>query len=294
MTTSLFATVCLLLFVQPVAGQRLTATELLAKAREAFAQNRERQDHWNWTTTEERAVVDRAGRTVQPLPSVTVESVIRKDGRRCNAVLSWGDGVAPYKLNEDADTRCAGQEPTDPPFRMDALLQSATVKLGPRSRSSITLQIQPDKSRDRDPQHEVRCTASIQATLRLDPATYFPTYLEGKVVDSGCEGDTTQELHYGEDPIRAPLHRLLRKGTEFRLQYTLQVDRFGNQANSYWIASEQHWKRPFQPRASGIVYSNRLFRLQPNIPGPTLVQDDRTSAREFGAVADIRVETDKP
>ena len=288
-TPRLFRAACLLLIVRPVAAQRLSAADLLARAREAFEHNREHQDHWNWTTTEDRVVVDRSGHTAQNLPSVTVESVIRKDGRRCNAVLAWGDGVTPYKLNEDADARCAGQEPLEPPFRMDSLLQSAAVKLGERSPSAITLQILHDKSRVHDPQHDVRCTASIQATLRLDPATFFPMHLEGRVVDSGCEGETTQELHYGEAQPQRPLHRLLRKGTTFRLEYALQPDKFGNHSNSYWISVEQHWSRPFLPNANGVVYSNRMFILTKGIPGPRLVQDSRTTAQEFGAVSEIRV-----
>jgi hypothetical protein len=289
-TRRLGRSACLLLIAWPVAAQRPSATGLLAKAREAFERNRDRQDHWNWTTMEERAVVDRSGHTAQSLPSVTVESVIRKDGRRCNAVLTWGDGVEPYKLNEDADARCAGQEPTEPPFRMDALLQSAKVKMGPRSPTAITLQIEHDKSRVHDPQHDVRCTASIQATLHLDPATFFPMHLEGQVVDSGCEGETTQELHYGEAPPERPFHRLLRKGTAFRLEYALQPDKFGNPSNSYWIAVQQHWSRPFQQNANGLVYSNRLFKLDRNIPNPALILDAKTTAREFGSSSEIRVE----
>src|SRR5579871_3977202 len=147
---------CLLLIVRPVAAQRLSAVDLLAKAREAFQRNIEHQDHWNWTTTENRVVVDRTGHAVQNLPWVTVESVIRKDGRRCNAVLAWGDGVEPYKLNEDADARCAGQEPTEPPFRVESLLQSAKVKLGPGAPAALTLLVEHDKSRVHDPQHDVR------------------------------------------------------------------------------------------------------------------------------------------
>jgi hypothetical protein len=276
---------------RPVAAQHLSASDLLARARDAFEHNRRHQDHWNWTTTENRMVVDRAGHTVQNLPSVTVESVIRQDGRRCNAVLAWGDGVEPYKLHEDADTRCAGQEPLEPPFRMESLLQSANVKLRDRSPSAITLQIQHDKSRVHDAQHDVRCTASIQATLRLDPATFFPMRLEGEVVDSGCEGDTTQELHYGEAQPQRPFHRLLRKGTTFRLEYVLQPDKFGNQSNSYWISVDQHWSRPFQQNANGVVYSNRMIKLVRNIPGPRLIQDSQTTAREFGAESVTRFET---
>jgi hypothetical protein len=289
-THRLLRAACLLLMVRPAAAQRLSAADLLAKAREAFAHNQEHQDHWNWTTTENRTMVDHAGHKAQDLPWVTVESVIRQDGRRCNAVLAWGDGVEPYKLHESADARCAGQEPLEPPFRIESLLQSANVKLGARSATEIRLQILHDKPRLQDPRHDVRCTASIQATLGLDPATFFPKHLEGEVVDSGCEEETMQELHYGESQPPRPLHRLLRKGTTFRLEYELQPDKFGNHSNSYWISVEQHWSRPFQPHASGLVYSNRMFQLVQDVRGPRLIQDNRTTAQEFGVVSEIHVE----
>jgi hypothetical protein len=172
---------------------------------------------------------------------------------------------------------------------VESLLQSAKVKLGPGSPVALTLLVEHDKSRVHDPQHDVRCTASIQATLRLDPATFYPFHIEGEVVDSGCEGETTQELHYGEEQIQRPLHRLLRKGTTFRLEYALQPDKFGNHSNSYWIPAAQHWSRPFLPSTNGVVYANRMFHLEQGISGPRLIQDNRTTAQEFGAVSEIRV-----
>jgi hypothetical protein len=80
------------------AAQKETPAALLAKAAAAFERNFNQEKHWSWTTTEHRAVSGRDGQVLQPLPSVTVESVIRSDGRRCIAVLSWGDGVA-FALN---------------------------------------------------------------------------------------------------------------------------------------------------------------------------------------------------
>jgi hypothetical protein len=85
---------------------------------------------------------------------------------------------------------------------------------------------------------------------------------------------------------------LLRKGTTFRLEYALQPDRFGNHSNSYWISVDQHWSRPFQQNANGVVYSNRMFKLARDIPGPRLIQDSQTTAREFGAESVTRFDTD--
>src|SRR5216684_933312 len=80
--------------------------ELLVKAIAAFRKNEPRQKHWNWQTVETRDLVDRSGKSVQSFPAVTSESLIRSDGRRCNAVVTWGDGKKPYLAEANADDRC--------------------------------------------------------------------------------------------------------------------------------------------------------------------------------------------
>ena len=82
-----------LLLATSVAAQ--DATALLAKARTAFIENHERERFWNWTTISMRSIVDKNGAQLEELPSVTIDSPIRSDGKRCNAVLAWGDGVEP-------------------------------------------------------------------------------------------------------------------------------------------------------------------------------------------------------
>src|SRR6059058_2228792 len=82
------------------------ASSILAKSVAAFRTNEPKQKHWNWQTVETRELVDRSGKTVQAFPVVTSESVIRADGRRCNAVVAWGDGKKPYLANADPDERC--------------------------------------------------------------------------------------------------------------------------------------------------------------------------------------------
>src|SRR5690242_17806138 len=91
-------------------------TGLLAKARSAYLGNQAQEKHWNWTASETRVLIDKAGRTVQSFPSVTAESVIRNDGRRCNAVVSWGDGRKPFMAEGDPDARCQAMEYFRPPF----------------------------------------------------------------------------------------------------------------------------------------------------------------------------------
>jgi len=77
------------------------AAALLDKAVEAFRKNEPKQKNWNWQNIETRELVDRSGSAVQKFPAVTSESVIRGDGRRCNAVLTWGDGKKPYLAEAD-------------------------------------------------------------------------------------------------------------------------------------------------------------------------------------------------
>ncbi len=267
-----------LLAAVPAIAQGPSAADLLAKAQAAFGRNHEQEKHWNWTTTQSQAVLNSSGREQQRLPDVTVESVIRQDGRRCNAVLSWGDGVAPYKLNEDADARCSGQDPVEPPLRIEELLKSAKASLV----DGVTVAIHHDKARVQAVAPEVRCTASVEATIRLDPATSFPMHLEGKLVDSGCESQTWTELHYGEQSLTRPIPRALSKGTTFRIEFVLHPDRYGNASNSYWISTEQHWNAPISS-AGGIVCFNRRFALTPVVKNGFLVREMRTTAQEFGA-----------
>src|SRR4051812_44620604 len=79
------------------------AHALLAKARAAYLENRDHARFWNWTSATTRTIFDKDDIVLQQLPSVTVESPIRSDGKRCNAVLSWGDGEKPYLADADAD-----------------------------------------------------------------------------------------------------------------------------------------------------------------------------------------------
>ncbi len=274
---------CMAIAAGTAAAQRQSAPDLLAKALAAFTANHDQQTHWNWTTEEIRVVIDGQGRELQHLPDVTAESVIRKDGRRCNAVLAWGDGVAPYALGAEPDARCSGQDPLEVPFRVESLLKSTRVKLVKDAASAITLSIQPDKSRLHDEAPGVRCAASIRATIRLDPNTYFPMQFEGEVVETGCEADSAQEIRYRGAEPKGPLHHMLHKGTTFRIEYALQKDKFGNAGHSYWISTEQHWSRPFRPNAQALVYMNRRFTLAPIVPNRRLLQDERTTAQEFGA-----------
>jgi len=280
----------LLLAAVPGFAQGPTAGELLAKARAALEENDRREPHWNWTTTESTTVLNGSGREQQRLPLVTVESVIRKDGRRCNAVLSWGDGTPPYKLNEDADARCSGQDPVAPPLSVRSLLNTGKASVLAPSGEYHQIAIHHDKARMRDARHEVRCAASVEGVIKLDRVTLFPVHVEGKLVDSGCESLSEEELHYGEEPLGKPIPRALFKGTTFRMEFSLQQDRYGNPANSYWISTAQHWNSPVGG-AGSVIFHNRKFALTPVLKSGFLVKDISTTAQEFGVQSSTRFDS---
>lgn len=273
---------CFLFAALPAGAQAPSAADLLRQAQAAFEHNLEQEKHWNWTTRKAQTVFDPAGRELQRLPDVTVESVIRQDGRRCNAVLSWGDGMPPYQLNADADARCSGQDPVEPPLRVAALLQSGRTSIVAMSPAFITVAIHHDKARIHAAESEVRCTASVEGIVRLDRATFFPVYLEGKIVDSGCESETVVEVHYEGPPVTRPARRALFKGTTFRMEFALQPDKYGTPANSYWISTAQRWSKPLLG-ASGFIYFNRRFELLPVDKNCIMLEESRTTAQEFGA-----------
>jgi hypothetical protein len=207
---------CLLALLPAKGAPADEAVALLAKAGQAFRSNQGRQEHWNWNTHETRRLLDKAGKVVQTFPSLDAESVLRSGGKRCNAVLAWGDGKTPYLVDADPDTRCQAMETIRDPFPLASLLRSSKVKLQSRSAGDIRLAIAPDKSRLKDSEFAIRCAASIQVTVRLDPATYFPALFEGEVVESGCNMQSSPVTHYAA--VQAgPASSIFRKSARFRL-----------------------------------------------------------------------------
>jgi hypothetical protein len=283
------AFVTILLAAAPLAPpQPDDAAALLANAAAAFRQNQENEKHWNWNITETRTLVNKAGNPVQKFPSVTSESVIRGNGRRCDAVLSWGDGKRPYLRDADPDARCQAMDAVRPPFQIAALLQSTQAKLVERTPNAITLAILPDKSPDKSRLHATdfaaRCAAAIQATIKLDPVTFFPLHMEGEVTGSGCDGAFTPIVHY-ETRDRGPMTSNFRKGSTFRVEYSLQKDKFGNPANSFWISAVQYYSQPWNSDNSILMYWGRQFAVPR--PGHRLIKEVRTMAQEFGAGSEL-------
>src|ERR1700722_13202400 len=122
---------CLFLAISTVLSAAVPdqeALSLLSKASAAFDANVARETHWNWTAQEKRELATRSGDIVQSLPSVTAESVIRTNGSRCNAVVAWGDGLKPFKVNAGSDERCLAMDDFRAPFDVQELLRGSQAK----------------------------------------------------------------------------------------------------------------------------------------------------------------------
>ncbi len=270
------------------------APDLLAKARDAYQRNQAQEKHWNWTATETRSLVNKAGTIVQAFPDVTAESVIRNDGRRCNAVVSWGDGRKPYLADADSDARCQAMELFRAPFAMASLLEGAGATVVEHSEYAITLGIVPDRTRLKSKDPAVRCAASIRATLKLDPATFFPAQLEGEVVESGCDLQFAPVTQYGSRN-RAPVKSSFRKGAAFRMEFALQHDKFGHPENSFWICVAQRYVQPWNTDDSSLYYWGGRVPVTAGEAAHRLIKEVRTTAKEFGGESQLRFDTvDKP
>jgi hypothetical protein len=264
------------------------AENLITRTRAAFSKNQTSEEHWNWVSVERRKLAEKSGEIRQSFPSVTAESVIQTGGKRCNAILSWGDGLKPYKANASADDRCSAMNDFRPMFDISELLQSSQVKVVEDWEGGAALQIQPDKVRQRSEDPAVRCAASIQATIKLDFATAFPQTIEGKVVDGGCDVQGEPVNQYGAAKA-APMRASFRKGASFRMEFKLQKDKFGNAANSFWICTNQHYLMPWDSENSVISYWGRQIPIHAR--GQQLVKDVVTRAQEFGAGSALKFNT---
>lgn len=286
MNTTRLATLAFLVAAAIPAAAQEDPPALLAKAVSAFENNQKNEKHWNWNINETRRLLNRSGTTIQSSPAVTSESVIRSNGRRCNAVLTWGDGRAPYMKDADPDERCQAFDVIGTPFDVALLLKSANAKVVARSAAAIRIAILPDKSRTKSREYRVRCAASIRAAIDLDPATFFPLRIEGDVTESGCDGEFLPVVHY-ETVTRQPMVSQFRKGAAFRIAYALQKDKFDNPANSYWISSEQHYTEPWNSDARVLYYWGRQIPVS-HSDGHRLVKDVTCAAQEFGAGSSVR------
>lgn len=264
------------------------AENLITRAQTAYSNNLASEKHWNWVSVEKRQLGEKSGEIRQTLPTVTAESVIQTNGGRCNAIVSWSDGLKPYKADASADERCGAMEGFRPLFDVGELLKSAQVKVVEDWQGGAALSILPDKARQHSDDPAVRCAASIRAVVRLDFATAFPQSIEGSVVDSGCDVQGTPTNQYGA-ANRTVMHASFRKGASFRMEFKLQRDKFGNPGNSYWICANQHYLMPWDGDNSVISYWGRQIAV--NARAQQLVKDVTTKAQEFGAGSSLTFST---
>ena len=264
------------LLVSACAAQ--TADALLARAIDAFRANQPREKSWNWQTIENRELVDRGDNTIEKFPTVSTESVLRNDGRRCNAVTAWGDGRKPYLADADPEKRCQAMDSIAPPFSALGVLYSKRAKITERTATATTIVVDPDKSRLRDPNFDIRCGASIRATIQLDPATLFPLRIEGELVESGCDSTFHAVNHYGAI-TSSPMTSNFRKGSTFHVEWKFQKDKTGDPEKSFWIVASQHYSYPWNNDNRVLYYWGRQVPVHHE--GHRLIKEMTTTAQEF-------------
>jgi hypothetical protein len=267
------------------------AHALLAKARTALLQNRERERFWAWSTTTTRRITSRDGRVIEEIPSVTVESPIRSDGRRCNAVLAWGDGREPYLANAAADARCTVEQETRDLVNEDSILASAHVRVRSRSRTAIVLSFDRDPSLIDSQDPGRRCLASLRGAIEVDPVSFFPRVIDLEVAGHGCEQLVPVVNHYDEQPVRSAMSTF-RKGATARWEYQLQKDKAGNAGRDYWICVRRHSVRPLPDYARVLIVWGRRFELTSFEKNRLAVIDATTTASELSADVVLKFGTD--
>ena len=267
------------------------ARALLERAHAAFVENRGHARSWNWTSVTSRTIIDANGRLLEKLPGVTVESPIRSDGKRCNAVLAWGDGREPYLATASADERCAVEEEIRELLNEESILRSARVKLRSRSRTAIVLSVSTDHEAMMSRDLFARCTASVEGTLRLDPETFFPILFDLRIAGKGCEQQFPVVNHYDAVPVVTAMSTF-QKGATVRWEYALQKDKGGNAARDYWICVRRHSVRPLTDQARVLIVWGRRFPLRSFGRGRRVTIDADTTASELAAEVTLKFSAD--
>jgi hypothetical protein len=283
--------VSIVLFASIAAAQ--DAATALAKAHDAFVQNRERDRYWTWTAVATRSVIAKDGQVLETIPSVTTESPIRSDGKRCTAVLAWGDGVEPYLANASADERCAVEKEVRQTFTLEKFLESKRVRVESNSGSVITLAIREDKAAMQSDDVIQHCVASIRGTVQVDKATNFPVMMEVHVPGNECGlKHGTAVNHYDDEKLKNVTSGFT-KGTTLRYEYELQRDKNGNAAKDFWICAHSHTVRPFVKGSNALLISGRKFPLADFAGERNMVVDVKTTATELSSDFLIKFETEK-
>jgi hypothetical protein len=270
------------------------AAERLAKAGAAFQENRPRERYWNWTTVTERSIIDKSGKVLETFPSVTVESPIRSDGKRCNAVLAWGDGVPPYLGDAPADERCKVEQESGGLFQLQALFASRRVRMLSGSAEEVVLAVDPDKTLAQSPDLPARCMAAMRATVRLDPATSFPRHVSLEAMSDGClMKQQTATDHYDADAQLQHVNKGISKGSLLEFDYELQIDRAGDHTKDFWICVRQQTIRPWQKGTAAMLVYGRRLQPRGTESDRRLVVKGNTTAAELATDSLIKFDTGK-
>ncbi len=256
------------------------AQALLAKAHEAYVANRESEKYWNWTSVTTRSILDKNGALLEEIPSVTVESPIQSDGKRCNALLAWGDGEKPYLADADADRRCTVEQEIRSEFQVETLLEIGQVSVESRSADSIVLKLRKNKEQLQSDDLARSCAAAMEGRITLDPATYFPRILDLRVSESTCRVAREAPLHYdGGAAVKAISS--LSQGATIRNEYEFLRDKNGVAAKDHWMATKTHSVRPIKDNTQNFIVWGRRFQLTEGQKGRHIVVDTKTTATEL-------------
>jgi hypothetical protein len=263
---------------------------LLAQAADAFGRNQRQEHSWTKSSREVWSVTDGRGRALQQFPTVTIESVVRNDGTRCNAVVAWSDGVPGHLLQAEEQTRCESVRDTaSDKFDVAALLTDRLVKRESQSAAAIVLTVFPDVRRPRSPDLRIRCAAAIRATVVLDPATFFPRHIDGQVMDDGCdETAPPPPTYYGEPPAAGTVGSTFRKGSTFAYDYEEQKDRFSSASASFWLLARWRYDQRIDwRRGDALFYWGREVEFVAPSRGERLIVVAQVTAEQFGATSKI-------
>jgi len=272
-----------------VRDQAPTPESLLARAAEAFNLNHEQEKFWNTTSSENWFVADNRGFVLQRFPGVTVESVLKKDGTRCNAVLQWGDGVPAHLLNGTEDSRCQAVDKSgSDKFEVAALLTGRRVERKGGTSPNIVLTVfeQGWRGRSRDPL--LRCAAAIRATIVLDPLTSFPKRIDGEVMDDGCdERLAAPPTYYGARPLTGGVSSTFGKGSTFRYEYE-QQNRFDAPDARFWLLTRWSYDQPM-PWSLGetFIYWGRQVPYRSPMRGERLIVNATVTGQQFGVTSTV-------
>jgi hypothetical protein len=268
------------------------AHALLEKARAAFEANHARERYWIWNSVTARSILDKNGKVLETLPAVTVESAIRRDGKRCNAVLAWGDGVAPYLANASAEERCKVEEEAPPVLEVASVLAAGRVAIQGTMDSDIILAVQPEKKPSNSSDPATRCAGSLEGSIGIDVDTYFPKRFDLMVVNSGCEKPMTEyQDHYDRAAVKAVGGYL--RGARIRIEYELQKDKAGDASRDYWLAVHRRVVQPLPKNVVSVLVSGRRLPLSSRGAERQGLVDVNVAASEVTAESVLKFEIPK-